>query len=126
MRASEFINESYKAAKPTKRQSYASRGLHKFRDPQGYDRTYEMNRIGMALACTDGEIEPEVDQESWAGRFNTSHPYTDAEHKMLQKAYKAMGSSYIDLNGGDLTSEELPSVNNKSPVASRPKDFRKK
>lgn len=120
------ISESYVAAKPTKRQSYSSRGLHKFRDPQGYDRTYEMNRIGMALACTDGEIEPDVNQESWAGRFNTSHPYTDVEDKMLKKAYKAMGSDYTDLNGGDLDSEELGTINAVSPVAKRPKDFRKK
>lgn len=116
MRASEFINESYKAGKISKRQRFASKGLHKFRDPQGFDRTYEMNRLGMALACTDGEIEPKVDQESWAGRFNTAHPYTEAEQKMLEKAYKAMGSAYVDLNKGDLDSDELPSTNNTSPV----------
>lgn len=126
MRASEFINESYNAAKPTKRQHYASKGMHKFRDPQGYDRTYEMNRIGMALACTDGEIEPDVDQESWAGRFNTSHPYTDVEQKMLQKAYKAMGSAYVDLNHGDLGSDELDSTNNVSPVIANKRNYRKK
>lgn len=126
MRASEFINESYDAARPTRRQHYASRGLHKFRDPQGYDRTYEMNRIGMALASTDGEIDPDVDQESWAGRFNTSHPYTDVEHKMLKKAYQAMGSDYIDLNGGDLDSEELTSINTVSPIVSNKRNYRKK
>jgi len=116
MRASEFISESYKAAKLTKRQRYASKGMHKFRDSGGFDRTYEMNRLGMALACTDGEIDPVIDQESWAGRFNTAHPYTDAEQRMLKKAYKAMGTSYQDLNGGDLHSDELPNTNIKSPV----------
>lgn len=126
MRANEFINESYEAAKPSKRQHYASKGMHKFRDPQGYDRTYEMNRIGMALACTDGEIVPDVDQESWAGRFNTSHPYTEVEQKMLQKAYKAMGSAYQDLNHGDLNSDELDSTNNKSPIIANKRNYRKK
>ena len=116
MRASEFISESYKSGKITKRQRFASKGMHKFRDPQGFDRTYEMNRIGMALACTDGEIVPMVDQESWAGRYNTAHPYTDIEHKMLEKAYQAMGTSYKDLNRGDLDSDEVPSTNSKSPV----------
>ena len=116
MRASEFINESYRAEKPSKRQRYATKGLHKFRDPNGYDRTYEMNRVGMALACTDGDIDPEVSQESWSGRFNTSHPYTDVEHKMLLKAYKAMGSSYSDLNHGDLSSDELDTTNQVSPI----------
>lgn len=116
MRASEFINESYKPGKISKRQRYASKGMHKFRDPDGYDRTYEMNRIGMALACTDGEIVPEIDQESWAGRFNTAHPYTEVEAKMLKKAYQAMGTSYKDLNHGDLKSDEVPSTNITSPV----------
>jgi hypothetical protein len=116
MRASEFINESYKPGKISKRQRFATKGLHKFRDPQGFDRTYEMNRLGMALACTDGDIVPEVDQESWAGRFNTAHPYTEAEQRMLEKAYKAMGSQYTDLNKGDLNSDEVPGTNNVSPV----------
>ena len=116
MRASEFINESYKAAKLTKRQRYASKGMHKFRDSNGFDRTYEMNRLGMALACTDGDNVPVVDQESWAGRFNTAHPYTDAEQRMLEKAYKAMGTAYTDLNGGDLHSDEVPNTNVTSPV----------
>jgi hypothetical protein len=126
MRSHEFISESYKAAKPSNRQRYASTGMHKFRDPQGFDRTYEMNRIGMALACTDGEIDPVVDQESWAGRYNTSHPYTEAEQKMLQKAYKAMGSAYIDLNGGDLHSDELDSTNSVSPIVANKRNYRKK
>lgn len=116
MRASEFISESYKPGKISKRQRYATKGLHKFRDPNGFDRTYEMNRIGMALACTDGEIVPEIDQESWAGRFNTAHPYTEVEANMLKKAYQAMGTSYKDLNRGDLDSDEVPSTNSKSPV----------
>lgn len=116
MRASEFISESYKSGKITKRQRFASKGMHKFRDPQGFDRTYEMNRLGMALACTDGDIVPVVDQESWAGRFNTAHPYTEAEQRMLEKAYKAMGTAHIDLNGGDLHSDEVPGTNSTSPV----------
>lgn len=116
MRAVEFINESYKAGKITKRQRFASKGLHKFRDPNGFDRTYEMNRIGMALACTDGTNVPEIDQESWSGRFNTAHPYTEVEQKMLQKAYQAMGTAYSDLNKGDLRSQEVPSTNTQSPV----------
>lgn len=116
MRANEFINESYKAGKMTKRQRMSTRGVNKFRDPDGYDRTYEMNRVGMALACTDGEIDPIVDQESWAGRFNTAHPYTEVEQRMLEKAYKAMGSTYHDLNKGDLRSQELNSTYAVSPM----------
>lgn len=114
MRFHEFMSEG-KKAKVSKRQSVATKGLHKFRDPQGYDRTYELNRIMMAVACTDGELEPVLDGESWAGRYNTAHPYSDVEHKMLEKAYKAVGSETHDLNHGDLNSTELESTNTVSP-----------
>ena len=114
MRFHEFMSES-KEAKVSKRQSVSTKGLHKFRDPQGYDRTYELNRIMMAVACTDGDIDPVLDGESWAGRFNTAHPYSELEQRMLQKAYKAVGSEIHDLNHGDLNSTELDSVNKVSP-----------
>jgi hypothetical protein len=114
MRFHEFMSEN-KTAKISKRNSYASKGLHKFRDPQGYDRTYELNRIMMAVACTDGDIDPVLDKESWAGRFNTAHPYSELEQRMLAKAYKAVGSEIHDLNHGDLNSTELDSVNTISP-----------
>lgn len=115
MRAKEFLNER-KIAHPTKRQRFASRGMHKFRDPGGYDRTYELNRIMMATACADGTTPLELDAETWSGRYNTAHPYTDVEQKMLQQAFKAVGSDTEDLNHGDLRSQELPSTNTKSIV----------
>ena len=115
MRATEFITER-KIAHPTKRQSFATRGLHKFRDPGGYDRTYELNRIMMATACADGTTPLELDAETWSGRFNTAHPYTDIEAKMLKQAYKAVGSEMHDLNHGDNESQELPGTNTQSTV----------
>ena len=115
MRATEFITER-KIAKPTKRQSNATRGLHKFRDPGGYDRTYELNRIMMATACADGTTPLEVDAETWSGRYNTAHPYTDIESKMLKQAYSAVGSDMKDLNNGDDRSLELPGTNTHSTV----------
>ena len=115
MRATEFITER-KIAKPTKRQSNATRGLHKFRDPGGYDRTYELNRIMMATACADGTTPLEVDAETWSGRYNTAHPYTDIESKMLKQAYSAVGSDMKDLNNGDDRSLELPGTNTKSTI----------
>ena len=79
MRASEFIIETRTLAKPTKRQQNASVGMSKFRDPGGYDRTYELNRIMMATACADGTTPLDIDAESWSGRYNTAHPYTKIE-----------------------------------------------
>lgn len=116
MRANEFVTEARRVAKVTKRQSQATRGMHKFRDPGGYDRTYELNRIMMATACADGVTELALDAETWSGRYNTAHPYTDLEAKMLKQAYKAVGSDVTDLNHGDLRSMELDGTNKVSPV----------
>ena len=115
MRAHEFLTER-RIAHPTKRQSNSTIGLHKFRDPGGYDRTYELNRIMMATACADGVTPLALDAETWSGRYNTAHPYTEIEAKMLKQAYKAVGSEMHDLNHGDLKSQETPGTNTQSLV----------
>lgn len=114
MRANEFITETRKVAKPSQRQQQATRGMQKFRDPGGYDRTYELNRIMMAVACTDGLTPVVMDAESWSGRYNTAHPYTDIEADMLKQAYKAVGTELTDLNDGDNRSLELDDTNKQS------------
>lgn len=118
MRAHEFVVEGLKVGKIGKRKQQATRGLHKFRDSEFADRVYELNRVMMAAAATDGTFVPDLDGESWSGRHNVSAPYTKQEHDMLIKAYKAVGSTYTDLNHGDLRSQELDNVNVKSPVSS--------
>jgi hypothetical protein len=115
MRAQEFIAED-KVGDISTRQRFATVGLNKFRDQQFADRVYELNRVMMAVASTDGEITPEIDAESWAGRHNIAAPYTEVEQKMLEKAYRAVGSKHYDLNSGDLKSEEHPAVNTTSPM----------
>ena len=115
MRAREFIAEDA-VGKISKRNQNATVGLNKFRDQNFADRVYELNRVMMAVAQTDGEITPELDGESWAGRHNVAAPYTDVEQKMLEKAYQAVGSKHYDLNHGDLESQEHPTVNIASPV----------
>lgn len=118
MRAHEFISEDRKLAKISKRMQQSTRGLHKFRDPGGYDRTYELNRVMMAAACSDGVTPLILDAESWSGRYNTAHPYSEIEQKMLKQAFKALGTDFKDLNHGNLHSEELKSTNVQSPVTS--------
>jgi hypothetical protein len=115
MRALEFIAENG-AGKISKRNQNATIGLHKFRDKNLADRVYELNRIMMATAATDGTFVPEIDNESWAGRYDVAAPYTKEEHNMLLMAYKAAGSNFKDLNKGDLQSQEHPGVNVTSPV----------
>jgi len=116
MRAREFIVEKQEG-KIRRVYQDSTVGLHKFRDPGGYDRTYELNRVMMAAACADGTDAPlDMDQASWIGKYNTAQPYTKEEQKMLKQAFKAVGSETHDLNDGDLESKEHPAVNNKSPI----------
>jgi hypothetical protein len=119
MRAKEFITEAVKKGILSKRKRYSTRGLHKFQDIDGRDRTYELNRVMMAAATASGEGPNEVvelDSESWVGTFNTAMPYTEEEANMLKAAYKAVGSKWEDMNRGDLESVELPSTNAESPI----------
>lgn len=113
MRAKEFISEQRN--KPSKRQHYSSVGMVTFTDTN-YDRTYDLNRVMMAVAATDGKIKPKLDGESWAAKQNTAHPYTEAEQNMLEIAFNAAGIPYQDLNAGDLKSRELPGTNHISPI----------
>jgi hypothetical protein len=117
MRAREFIAEHKKVGDLSTRNQQATVGLHKFRDAEFADRVYELNRIMMAVASNDGkEFVQDMDAESWAGRYDIAAPYTEIEQKMLEKAYKVVGSKHFDLNDGDLKSQEHPAVNTASPV----------
>jgi hypothetical protein len=116
MRAQEFVVED-KVGKISRRNQNATVGLNKFRDQQFADRVYELNRIMMAVASTDGTFVPDVDGESWAGRNNIAVPYTKEEQNMLAKAFQAVGSHHEDINKGDLRSQEHPAVNTTSPVS---------
>jgi hypothetical protein len=114
MRAHEFITESGKG-KVSARQQQSTVGLNIFATTQ-YDRTYDLNRVMMAVASTDGTSIPDLNRESWVGKNNTAHPYTDVEQDMLKIAYKAAGIPFQDLNKGDLDSEELDSTQDQSPI----------
>ena len=116
MRAQEFLVEKH-TGKIGQRRSQATVGLNKFRDTDLADRFYELNRVMMAAASTDGTFVPDIDHESWSGRYNVAIPYTQVEQDMLEKAFQAVGSDYEDLNHGDLKSQELESTNKRSPVA---------
>ena len=116
MRANEFISEA-KVGKISKRQQQATRGLNIFsKKIDSYDRQYDLNRLMMAVASSDGINPIDMPSESWVGKHNTTHPYTPEEQAMLKLAYKAAGLEYKDLNKGDLDSEEMAEVNTVSPV----------
>jgi hypothetical protein len=115
VRAWEFLAEQ-KVGAVGKRRRSATRGLHKFRDEEFSDRIYELNRVMMAAASTDGTFVPDMDAESWSGRHDVAAPYTKEEAEMMKRAYEATGAWHQDLNDGDMDSEELKKINTKSPV----------
>ena len=116
MRANEFVSES-KLGKISKRQQQATRGLNIFsKKIDSYDRLYDLNRLMMAVASSDGVNPIVMDAESWVGKHNTTHPYTKEEQAMLKLAYKAANLEYKDLNNGDMDSEEVPGTNAQSIV----------
>jgi len=120
MRAREFmptkINEAVDG-KISPRQQAGTRGLHVFaKKIETYDKLYDLNRVMMAVASSDGVNPIVMDAESWVGKHNSAHPYTKEEQAMLKLAYEAAGLAYIDLNDGDLNSEEIEQVNRVSPV----------
>lgn len=106
-----------KQAKITKRQSQASKGINLVSDGEHWNGDYTMYRLGLAVAGTDGIIEPNMDASSWIGKYKSTHPYSKEEQAMLKKAYKAVGANYKDLNHGDMKSKELDSTNKQSTVA---------
>ena len=119
MRAKEFVSTTITEAigKISTRNQQATRGLHIFtKKIDAYDKLYDLNRLMMAVASSDGINPIEMDSESWVGKHNTAHAYTEEEQNMLKLAYKAAGVEYKDLNDGNLNSEELASTNTDSPV----------
>ena len=116
MRAREFITE-VSQSKITKRQVQSTTGLNTYSDGERWNGDYVSYRLGMAVACTDGTNDPEMDAKSWIGKSKSTHPYTQQEQEMLKKAYKAVGASYQDVNKGNMKSMELDTTNKVSPVA---------
>lgn len=119
MRAKEFVTIVEAAAKISTRNQQATRGLNIFaKKMDTYDKLYDLNRLMMAVASSDGINPIEMDAESWVGKRNSAHAYTKEEQDMLKLAYKAAGLQYKDLNNGDMSSKEMPEVNRASPVQS--------
>ena len=126
MRAHEFINEGKKGSVP-KRHNAAQPGAYKFSD-NGTDRTYHLNQIMKAVAMADGSSTKaiEMDDESFVGKNNLAYPYSDLEHNMMQQAFNTVSPTQAKEMIKGKESKELDFVNKSSPIASRPKDFRKK
>lgn len=120
MRAREFVVETkeiHTGIKPHKSAEYSLPGAHRVAGTA--DRIYDLLRIMMNVACSDGINTVPASQESWAGRNNIAVPYTAEEAEMLKMAYTQAGVEWDDAIGPNPQnhSEEHPYVNRTSPVA---------
>lgn len=82
------------------------------------DRLYDLCRVMMFVAGSDGVNFPHVPQQSWAGRNNTAHPYTKREADMLKHAYQLAQVEWQDAldPNTDNRSEEMHDTHKRSPV----------
>ncbi len=123
MKVYEIISEGKVTQKKiTKRQNQASKGVNTFSDGERASGDYTLNRLGMALAMTDGKSKPDIEGKSWIGKSKAAFPYTQEEQDMLKQAYKAVGANHKDLNKGNMNSMELEDTNKTSPVPKRKKN----
>jgi hypothetical protein len=81
-----------------------------------------------AVAMADGSSTKamKMDDESFVGKNNLAYPYSDLEHNMMQQAFNTVSPTQAKAMIKGKESKELDFVNKSSPIASRPKDFRKK
>jgi hypothetical protein len=121
MKIKDIIQES--VGELSDHQRRATRGLNRFADGKKWNSDYTLYRLGLALAATDGKTMPDVDEESWLGKWKLTAPYSKEEQEMLKLAYKAVHANHEDMNHGDLRSQEGPTVHKNSPVA-KPKKNR--
>ena len=117
MRAKEFIQEAKIQKKPSDHDLEPAAGLNLYDGGEDWTSDYMQYRLGLAVAGTDGQIEPLTSASSWIGKRKTTNPYTPEEQQMLKMAYKAVGAKYKDLTNGDMVSRELEDTNITSPVA---------
>jgi hypothetical protein len=115
MKIKDIIQESH--GEIPDRVRTATRGLNRFTDGARWNSDYTLYRLGLALASTDGKTVPEVDEDSWIGKWKITAPYTQEEQDMLKMAYKAVNANHEDMNHGDLRSQEGPTIQKDSPVA---------
>lgn len=124
MRANEFLTEA--EGKMHHHHSQASRGVYKFRDVGGYDRTYHINRLMMATAMADGKSQDavEMDNASFAEKYNTIHPYTEEEYNMFISATKTIPTDRKDVVPYSKSQE--PEDTNKTSLVKPFKGYKRK
>ena len=113
MRAKDFIIEK-RVGKLTADQNSTLNRSDNFATSN--DRFYDLNRVMMATAGSDGVNIPELDTESFIGKSNFAMPYTKIEQDMVKKACKQVGTNITTVVND--ASCEPGDTNKSSPVPS--------
>jgi hypothetical protein len=122
LKINEIITEGQKVGAAPENIQHSSHGQIRFRDKGGYDRTYNLNRVMMAAAMSDGSGEKvDMDQSSWVEKYNLALPYTEEEREMMKSALDTVDSEYDD-GGIRILSAEDSEVNTLSSVPARKKN----
>jgi hypothetical protein len=99
-----------------------NKGEWRFKGADGADRIYNLNRVMMAAAMSDGSGDAvDVDQASWVRTYNIARPYSEEEHNMMKAAFKSIDSKYEETES-DHRSLEMGDTNKQSIVAPRKKN----
>lgn len=116
MKVNEIISEGTVGRRPASARS-SDTGEWQFRDTNGIDRIYHLNRVMMAAAMSDGMSEDpvDVDSASWVQTYNMARPYTEQEHTKMKAALKTIGGEYHQTEP-DHRSMERPGTNIVSPM----------
>jgi hypothetical protein len=122
LKINEIITEGQQVGVAPENIQHAGHGQIRFRDKGGYDRTYNLNRVMMAAAMSDGSGEKvDMDQSSWVEKYNLALPYTEEEREMMKSALDTVDSEYDD-GGTRILSAEDAGVNTLSSVPARKKN----
>jgi hypothetical protein len=124
MRAYEFLTEG--EGKMHHHHSQSTQGVMRVRDVGGYDRTYHMNRLMMAMSMADGKSQDAVDMDnaSFVEKYNTIHPYTEEEYNMFVAATKTIPSDKKTIVPYSKSQE--PEDTNKTSLVKPFKGYKKK
>ena len=116
MKIKEIVSEGKTTEMHPNHQAAHAGSIFRTRDVGGYDRVYHMNRFMMAMAKADGKSTKAVDSpaDTWFEKYNTVHPYTDAERNMALAAMNTVPTDGSEIST-DSKSREDHEIHKVSP-----------
>lgn len=120
MKIIDIIREERNNGKIPSHQVDGLQGAIKFRDRHAADRIHNLYQVMNAAAMADGLSDDvvDMDKDTWHSKYNTAHPYTDLERRMLNQAFKTIDTDH-QVVSPDTRSHEHKEIHKTSPVRDR-------